>query len=120
VVNSNRQIVATLTQYCSDDGSVRRQWQSSFAPPGVIVVVFRGYSGDDLFENQTGIGSTAYGGAGSDTLDGGTGRDVFFGEDGADILHGSLGDDELRDGAGVDSLYGGFGDDRLLGGADLD
>lgn len=119
VVNSGGQIVATLTQYRSD-GSVRRQWQSSFAPAEVIDLVFRGYSGDDLFGNQTGIGSTAYGGAGNDTFNGGTGRDVFFGEDGSDILRGSIGNDELRGGAGVDSLYGGFGDDMLLGEADID
>ena len=55
------------------------------------------------------VGSTLYGGAGNDKLDGGGGRDTIFGE---------TGDDELSGGRGSDIIVGGVGNDKLRGGSD--
>ncbi|MGH7199271.1 MAG: calcium-binding protein [Planctomycetaceae bacterium] len=90
-------------------------------------IVFRGHNGNDLFQNNTSIGSTAYGGAGNDTLSGGYGLDRLFGEGdndqlfalngtSGDVLNGGAGHDYLLGSEAGDRMYGGAGSDTLIGG----
>ena len=85
---------------------------------------FKGNSGDDVFRNDTGLESLAYGNNGDDQLIGGTGfdklhggndNDTIRGRAGNDSLHGDYGDDFLAGGSGDDSLKGWYGNDRLFG-----
>ena len=52
----------------------------------VKLITFRGHSGNDIFENQTGIPSIAYGGGGNDILKGGSSWNRLYGESGNDEL----------------------------------
>ncbi|HBJ37584.1 MAG TPA: hypothetical protein DDZ51_23075 [Planctomycetaceae bacterium] len=88
-------------------------------------IFFRGYQGNDTFENKTSLRSEAYGDAGNDTLIGGSNADTFHGGSGDDVLRGGAGNDhlygdgdndQLFGGSGVDYLYGGSGNDSLFGG----
>ncbi|HMP78948.1 MAG TPA: calcium-binding protein [Pirellulaceae bacterium] len=88
---------------------------ATFNLGSVARILFRGYGGDDHFDNRTSIPSVAYGHAGNDTLLGGKGNDLFYGGAGNDILRGGAGDDELRGGDGDDELWGGAGNDLLFG-----
>jgi Ca2+-binding RTX toxin-like protein len=83
----------------------------------VFAIVFNGYGGNDLFENNTHTSSTAYGGANDDVLLGGYGDDVFYGGSGTDWLLGAAGNDTLVGGRGSDYLFGGDGADWLYGGS---
>jgi RTX calcium-binding nonapeptide repeat (4 copies)/Peptidase_C39 like family len=77
----------------------------TFDPAQVKHIDFFGRAGNDLFTNDTGIASSAWGGAGDDFLTGGTGND---------LLAGNTGDDTLEGRAGNDSLAGGSGDDTYV------
>jgi Ca2+-binding RTX toxin-like protein len=63
---------------------------------------------------------TAFGGSGTDTLNGGIFGDTLSGNDGGDVLRGAGGADTLNGGDGRDQLLGGAGDDHLAGGGDGD
>src|SRR5262249_55060579 len=103
--------------------------RQEFDATAVREIVFLGEDGNDVFVNQTAIGSRAYGGngddvlrggSGNDFLDGGAGNDKLYGNAGDDELHGGLGNDDLYGGAGNDKLYGGLGNDGLFGGGGKD
>jgi Ca2+-binding RTX toxin-like protein len=79
-------------------------------------ISFFGNAGDDVFRNETSLGSTGYGGNGDDQLFGGAGVDLFFGGLGNDLLRGGSGNDLLYGEFGNDTLYGDDGDDVLKGG----
>ncbi len=81
------------------------------------LIVFHGEGGNDRFQNDTQVKSTAFGGPGDDDLLGGLAGDRLYGQAGNDTLRGHGGDDRLEGGAGVDILWGGFGDDLLDGDA---
>jgi Ca2+-binding RTX toxin-like protein len=94
--------------------------KSFFAPFVTGRIVYNGGAGDDVFDNQTSLKSTAFGGAGNDKLLGGHNDDVLIGGDGNDELHGREGNDWLFGDAGNDLLRGGQGDDHLFGGTGFD
>jgi hypothetical protein len=103
--------------------------QAQFIPSAVEAIEVRSLGGNDTVENETGIGSTQYGGYGNDVLRGGSVRDVLYGESGNDQLignagndglYGSYGNDTLEGGSGDDSLYGSYGNDSILGGSGAD
>ena len=83
-------------------------------------IIFRGWGGDDRFENETGVRTRAYGGAGNDNLIGGSNVDYLFGDSGDDRLIGNDGEDRLFGGTGDDLMSGGDEDDRLRGDAGND
>jgi Ca2+-binding RTX toxin-like protein len=93
---------------------------SWFRQADVRSISFSGGNGHDSFTNNTHLPSTAYGGAGNDTLRGGSGVDKFYGNAGHDLLFGNGGNDHLYGDAGNDVIQGGAGIDRLYGGADND
>src|SRR4051812_40893061 len=72
--------------------------EQTFAPTQVKSIEFLGGAGNDWFENDTGIKSSAWGGAGADHLAGGGGNDLLVGNGGDDTLEGRGGDDDLRGG----------------------
>ena len=97
----------------------------TFSRNGFSRIEFRGHDGDDHFENNTSLLSTAYGGRGNDTLIGGShndelrggpDNDTIIGNDGHDDLHGDYGNDVIDGGNGNDGLRGWYGDDVLIGG----
>lgn len=93
-------------------------------------VEFQGGAGNDRFVNNIyALPVTAFGGAGSDYLEGyngadslvgGDGDDTLVGYGGNDMLWGGNGNDVLRGMAGNDQLMGDAGNDRLNGGAGSD
>jgi Ca2+-binding RTX toxin-like protein len=91
-----------------------------FAPLVTGRIIYNGFGGDDVFDNQTSLKCTAFGGAGNDVLRGGSSDDILIGGDGNDELHGREGNDFLYGQAGNDILRGGQGDDHLYGGAGYD
>jgi hypothetical protein len=92
----------------------------NFGIGSVNKIVFYGNGNTDIFHNNTGIPSEAYGGDGYDYLYGGSGDDVLKGEDGRDTLEGGDGNDELRGGDDKDTLSGGEGRDEMYGGPGRD
>ncbi len=110
--------------------------------PGIsllnVMITYHAGDGVDHMDNNSSAKSTAYGGAGNDTLIGGSAVDVLFGEsnddtivgrggndrlyggDGNDTVNGDGGDDYLWGGMGIDTLSGGDHNDRLYGGGDRD
>lgn len=76
-------------------------------------IVFYGGPGFDVFNNSVDVPSLAYGGAGSDDLDGGRQADVLDGGPGADRLTGGEGDDTLIGGSGIDEIEAGFGSEGI-------
>ena len=94
---------------------------------GITEIRAYGNDGNDLIQNNTNLGMTAYGDAGDDTIIGGSfgdrifgsaGNDVLFGAGGGDILDGGAGNDRLYGQAGFDYLYGSDGNDYLDAGLD--
>lgn len=84
-------------------------------------VEFRGFGGDDYFDNDAhSLESRAWGGDGNDELYGADGTDRLYGGDGNDTLSGSTGHDYLDGDAGSDSLTGHSGNDTLYGGLNDD
>ncbi|MFO0930629.1 MAG: hypothetical protein U0736_26965 [Gemmataceae bacterium] len=81
-------------------------------------VVMYGFGGNDYLNNNTGLRTWAYGGAGDDALVGSSNNDVLDGGTGDDALSGYGGADSLYGGSGMDTLYGGDGNDTLNGGDD--
>lgn len=83
-------------------------------------------AGEATFDALTRMG-TAFGHAGSDTLQGttqsndflygGTGGDLLRAAGGDDFLFGQGGDDRLVGGNGIDHLFGGYGQDTLDAGS---
>jgi Ca2+-binding RTX toxin-like protein len=67
-----------------------------------------------------GIGATAFGGFGDDSLYGSGGDDVLDGGAGDDLVDGGAGDDSLLGGDDDDTLVGSYGSDTLRGGAGAD
>jgi hypothetical protein len=119
---SNGKVMVTLT-------NIGAPLVQEFAKASVTSILFYGLGGNDTFNNLTAITSTAYGGAGNDTLLGGSGNDYLDGGDGNDYLDGRAGNDTLYGDAGNDMLFGdvgndvlhgGDGDDQLYGGAGND
>jgi len=102
-------VIATLT---NASGTITRSYRST----AVKSIAFAGLAGDDAFTNNTGINSSATGGAGNDSLRGGSGKDVLMGGDGNDKLQGNKGDDILQGAGGNDTEIGGAGNDTLFGG----
>jgi hypothetical protein len=82
---------------------------------GIRSIRFDAGDGDDRFENQTALPSTANGQGGNDTLIGGSAADTLNGGGGNDTLNGGGGNDTLNGDAGDDTLSGGDGDDTLNG-----
>ncbi|MBM2617134.1 calcium-binding protein [Actinoplanes sp. LDG1-06] len=81
--------------------------------------------GNDTLINNSGLGMTAWGRAGSDKITGGPlkddvyggeGNDGIWGLGGNDVLRGEGGDDAVSGGDGADVLSGSTGNDRLYGG----
>ncbi len=102
---------------------------TDFTANDVQRVLFFGYAGDDQFQNNTSIATSAFGSDGNDTLTGGSGNDllsggndndVISGGDGNDTISGNAGDDDLSGGNGNDSIYGGSGNDMIFAGAGQD
>jgi hypothetical protein len=83
-------------------------------------ILFRGYGGDDYFNNRTAIASKAYGHSGHDTLYGGSGDDTLYGGSGNDKLYGRGGHDYMAGYTGNDTLVGGSGNDHVRGNAGND
>ncbi len=80
--------------------------------PGIDVLKASLFGLANLAQSSVeGLGVTAIGGTGSDSLTSGPLDDLLFGNEDDDVLIGRRGDDQL---------IGGFGDDRLEGGADDD
>ena len=104
VYESGSQVVVNL------NGSTRR-----FSSSQVDRIIFKGYNGNDYFDNDAKIPCKAYGHGGRDTLDGGTGNDYLSGGDDNDKLYGSSGNDTIYGGSGYDTLYGQSGNDFLSG-----
>ncbi len=94
--------------------------ESTFQRSAVSSIVFRGYAGNDSFENRTDILSRTFGGEGDDILIGGSGDDYLEGGEGSDRLEGGAGNDYLLGGADNDTLFGGDGDDYLAGNKERD
>ncbi|MBW6438253.1 calcium-binding protein [Actinoplanes hulinensis] len=78
----------------------------------------------DTIVNRTGLGMTADGGTGGDTISGGPGADILrggsgsdrlYGYGGSDIFYGGTGADRVNGGGGQDFIRGQSGDDVLLG-----
>ncbi|MEM7457023.1 MAG: calcium-binding protein [Planctomycetota bacterium] len=88
---------------------------ASYGLSQVQSIVFSGGSGDDIFLNNSSIGSTAYGHSGNDQLTGGSASDLLLGGSGNDTISGNEGNDTLRGHDGNDLLYGGEGDDIVEG-----
>jgi Ca2+-binding RTX toxin-like protein len=88
-------------------------------------ILFKGYDGNDTFDNDSSRVAEAYGHAGNDKLYGGPAGDLLNGGSGNDHLDGAGGNDRLVGGPDElvknttdnDSLLGGTGDDVLVGGA---
>lgn len=91
--------------------------QKSFPTSWVSQIVFYGGDGNDIFQNQTNVPSTAYGDAGLDQLYGGGGNDVLYGGGDYDVLYGGAGNDALNGGMGGTEYYSNTGNDFLDGGA---
>lgn len=84
-------------------------------------VEFRGYGGDDYFDNNVdSMTSYADGGSGNDTLYGAAVFDDLDGGTGNDTINGGQGNDRLVGGDGDDWMIGHDGDDAMLGGAGHD
>jgi Ca2+-binding RTX toxin-like protein len=91
-----------------------------FYAPAVKSMVYFGNNGDDVFDNQTSVRSTAFGGNGNDRLSGGHSADYLVGGVGNDQIFAREGNDLVLGGAGNDLIRGGQGDDRLYGEAGYD
>lgn len=89
---------------------------TSFDPKRVSAIHFRGFDGNDFFQNDSAVKCIAEGHAGNDTLIGGGGADVIWGGVGDDYMLGQGGDDALDGGLGNDILWGGAGNDSMSGG----
>lgn len=87
----------------------------TFSASEITLITFVGLDGDDFFENQTAIPSSAFGLGGNDTLIGGSGIDRLFGNGGEDIIRGNAGDDFLVAGNGDDNVDAGAGNDLVIG-----
>ena len=87
----------------------------TFSTSEVNSIVFVGLRGDDFFENNSSINSTAYGQLGNDTLIGGSGNDRLVGNGDEDTLRGNDGDDVIVAGIGDDRVDAGAGNDRVIG-----
>lgn len=83
---------------------------------------------DSVIELGAGI-DRAYGGRGSDVINGGDDRDFLFGRNGDDVINGGgdmdlirggNGNDLLRGGDGINFVFGDRGNDILVGGAQFD
>ena len=83
---------------------------------------------DSVIELGAGI-DRAYGGRGSDVINGGADRDFLFGGDGDDVINGGddtdlirggNGNDLLRGGDGINFVFGDRGNDILVGGTQFD
>ena len=85
VWRSGTEIVAKL------NGSTER-----FNASAVKEILFKGYGGNDHFNNRVPIYCRAYGDGGNDKLYGSAGTDELYGGSGYDRLYGSGGTDELH------------------------
>lgn len=100
--------------------------------PSNACIIFNGYDGNDIFQNNTAYRTVAHGGNGNDRLYGGQGLDRLYGDAGNDMLfglsatsphlpatgdylYGGDGDDYLSGSERADFLYGGRGNDVLVG-----
>jgi len=81
----------------------------------VSAIAFHALEGNDFFDNDSGVASSAWGDEGADVFYGGSGVDVFYGGDQDDLLFGGAGNDHLEGGDGDDLLSGQADDDRLHG-----
>lgn len=101
----------------------------TFARTAVASIQFKGYDGDDYFQNNSDRRSFVYAHGGNDTLlggrfydnfQGGPGNDTIDGGAGQDMLRGNDGNDTIRGGDANDTIYGGNGDDTIDGGTGHD
>ncbi len=101
----------------------------TFARLSIASILFKGYAGDDYFQNNSDRRSFAYAHGGNDTLlggrhydnfQGGPGNDILDGGPGQDALRGNDGNDTIRGGDANDKIYGGEGDDTIDGGTGHD
>ena len=112
------------------DGQRRTKWFAARGQGRYYQIVFNGHAGNDTFQNNTGIRSTAHGGDGNDRLYGGYGTNFLYGDAGndeifgmhttrprfgGDYLFGGTGDDYLSRRQDSDYLYGEAGNDVLIG-----
>ena len=97
----------------------------TFARLSVSSIQFKGYGGDDYFQNNSDRRTFAYSHGGNDTLlggrhydnfQGGPGNDVLDGGPGQDFIRGNDGNDTIRGNDANDFIYGGNGDDTIDGG----
>jgi Calpain family cysteine protease/RTX calcium-binding nonapeptide repeat (4 copies) len=80
----------------------------------VSSVVVQAYGGDDIVDCRSlRVGTTIYGGTGSDYIYGGAAIDRIFGQAGGDHIYGGDGDDKLFGGGAYDYLLGEGGNDFL-------
>jgi serralysin len=82
----------------------------------------RVYTSDraDTIVNRTGLGMTADGGTGNDSITGGPRYDALRGGGGNDKIYGLGGNDQMQGDDGTDRVYGGDGDDHVWGSAGKD
>ncbi len=108
--------VAQVTQSGSTITVTQQGFGSrTFNVADVNSIFFVGLRGNDFFQNQTSIDSTAYGQVGNDTLIGGSGNDRLVGNGDNDTIRGNGGDDVIVGGNGNDLIDAGAGNDRVLG-----
>jgi Ca2+-binding RTX toxin-like protein len=117
-LSKNVRYVVSLEQR-NDEGVLVRRWEKPVYE-AAREIFFRGFAGDDRFENLASIPAQACGDGGDDILIGGVGSDVLYGGSGNDLLEGRGGDDDLFGESGFDTLSGGAGNDSLYGGQDND
>ena len=86
---------------------------------GTVIESAFGGSGSDII-NGNNVVNDLRGNAGSDVIHGGGGSDTVRGGLGADTLYGDAGWDTLYGDEGADVVYGGFGTDIVYGGAGSD
>jgi hypothetical protein len=89
------------------------------AASGSIEIFSGGEAGNDTLSATGFVPFEAFGGLGSDTLNGGSGADTLSGGEGADTVHGNGGNDAMTIEGGGDVARGGEGNDLFVGAAGL-
>jgi hypothetical protein len=114
VIQVDINTTSTFTMYDPD----------KFYDPAIVTgIYFVGHAGNDSFQNDTGIPSTAIGNEGFDQLTGGSGDDTLLGSEDGDLIEGRGGNDELNGGPGSDTYtFSGrsLGSDTVVEAANLD
>ena len=106
--------VEIVVWYFDEDRNRWRKTDRDYSLRNVDGIVFKGFTGDDWFINDTDIPSEARGGPGNDTLIGGDGDDDLYGGPGRDTLMGEGGNDFLEAGESIED------ENEIIGGEGMD